>query len=297
MKKLIVKIGGGLGNQLFTYAAAKRLADSNFAELVIDHVSGFENDSLYKRVYMLDWFNIHDRKATWWERQPNGRILGRGLRSLFKTTQFNNRKFIFQETIHFDSRLLDLKLKHKCTYFQGYWQSENYFKDIESDIRDYLSFKISNFSYEDDIIRQMSNSNSVSLHVRFFEDKLGADYTVDEQYYLSAMRYISDQLINPTFYIFSDKPILLNSLLEKCKSYNYQLIDLSKFRIKKIDLAEFELMSICKHKIIANSTYSWWAAWLGNYKEKIVIAPRFKYIDGMCAWGFEGLIPSDWVLI
>lgn len=296
MKKLVVKIGGGLGNQLFTYAAAKRLAYANDAELVIDHISGFEHDHTYKREYMLDYFKVNDRKAKWWERLPNKRILGRIFQALFKNEKFDNRRFIFQETIHLDKRLLNLKLKHKYSFFQGYWQSEYYFLDIASNIRTCLSLNVSNFSFEEQIVRDIKNSNSVSLHVRFFEDKLGTDFTISEQYYISAMEYISSNLNNPHFFIFSDKPDLLTTFLSKCIAYKHQIVDLTKLESKKTDIAEFELMSMCKHNIIANSTYSWWAAWLGDQRNKIVIAPNFKSFDGVCGWGFEGLIPESWVL-
>ena len=297
MKRLIVKISGGLGNQLFTYAAAKRLAMSNSAELVIDHISGFENDSLYKRKYILDLFNIPDRKASWVERLPNKRLIKGLLHLVYKSGKFSNRKFIFQEDIHFDSRLLNLCLRHNISFFQGYWQSEKYYKDIEPVIREILRIKVCNFDSKNQLFSKIKSSNSISVHIRFFEDKLDSTFTISEGYYLSAMQHLSKQLINPEFFIFSDKPHLLNDFLLKCITYNFTVVNLSFMNTSNPDLAEFELMSVCKHNIIANSTFSWWAAWLGTYEGKIVIAPKFETLEGVCAWGFEGLLPGNWIIM
>ena len=63
------------------------------------------------------------------------------------------------------------------------------------------------------------------------------------------------------------------------------------------DINEFYLMKSCKHHIIANSTFSWWAAWLGENRKQIVFSPSFKYFTGIFGWGFKGLIPEKWKII
>jgi len=122
--KVIVRIQGGLGNQLYCYAAAKRLAIKNNAELIIDDVSGFKWDYLYQRKYMLDHFEIPHRKATSNERLNPFERVRRGLRKkLQQQKSFENRNYVEQEFNEFDSRLLSFRISQDI-YIDGLWQSE-----------------------------------------------------------------------------------------------------------------------------------------------------------------------------
>lgn len=145
--KIILRISGGLGNQLFSYAAARRLALVNSADLVIDHVSGFRYDTRYSRHYQLDHFAILCRKATHAERlEPFSRIRRNLLRRWNSLFQFERRSYLVQEGIDFDPRLLLLRPTNRL-YLEGYWQSEGYFKDFENCIRNELAlnfFQVSN---------------------------------------------------------------------------------------------------------------------------------------------------------
>ena len=138
MCKVVTRIFGGLGNQLFAYAAARRLALANKAELVIDHISGFTYDSQYQRQYQLDHFAIPCSKATAAERlEPFSRIRRNLLRRWNARRPFEQRRYIQQQGIDFDPRLLTLR-PSGTLYLEGYWQSEGYFKDVESQIREDL---------------------------------------------------------------------------------------------------------------------------------------------------------------
>ena len=172
-----------------------------------------------------------------------------------------------------------------------------YFKDIELIIKNILKFNKFIPNSMSSLIEQIKLTNSVSLHVRFFEDNLSSTYTISEEYYITAMNYISKKVDSPHFFIFSDNPKLVKSFLIKCNSYSYTLVDLTSLEVGDVDIFEFSLMTSCKHKIIANSTFSWWAAWLGEFEKKIIIAPKFESFKGVCAWGFTGLIPDDWTLL
>jgi hypothetical protein len=130
-KKLILRLAGGIGNQLFSYAAARRLAYVNDAELVIDKISGFTNDFKYQRNYQLSHFNIPFCKTNWRDRlEPFSRLQYHLKREWNKKLPFNRRNFIFQEKIDYDQRFLGYKIRGKV-HMEGYWQSERYFKDIE----------------------------------------------------------------------------------------------------------------------------------------------------------------------
>jgi len=136
--RVISRVFGGLGNQPFIYAAARRLALANNAELVIDATSGFVYDYEYQRHYQLDHFNIPCRKATAAERlEPLARARRHLKRRWNLRRPFEKRSYLQQEGIDFDPRLLSLRPKGRL-YLEGYWQSEGYFKDVEQQIRDDL---------------------------------------------------------------------------------------------------------------------------------------------------------------
>ena len=296
MKILIVKLTGGLGNQLFTYCAAKRLAHVNNAILKIDNISGFKNDFQYKRSYKLDYFNHSIRFANQFERIPNNRFINRGLIFINKYLSFENRFYLFQEGLDFDSRIVDLKLRYRITYLQDLWQSEKYFIDIKKDILRDLKINIKLNKYSENLLIRIKKSNSVAVHVRFFQNSLNSSFTLNESYYLKSIEKINKKLLNPIFFFFSDKPELLNKLINKIKKLNYVVIDIPKSNLDK-DIIEFYLMKSCKNHIIANSTFSWWAAWLAQNKKQIVYSPYFKSFTGICGWGFKGLIPKKWKTI
>ncbi|MBU3596006.1 alpha-1,2-fucosyltransferase [Polynucleobacter sp. 86C-FISCH] len=294
-KKLVARIKGGLGNQLFCYAAARRLAIVNNATLVLDDVSGFLRDFKYQRKYSLDKFYIPIGVASSNERLgPFPRILRRILRMLSRFNLCDRFNYIYQEYEDFDSRILDIKII-KYAYIDGLWQSEDYFKDVEDVIRQDLRIKqpidIENLS----MAAKIENCNSVALHVRWFnngyEDLDSSNLSME--YYNSAIEKINTLINNPHFFIFSDKPfdasLMLNLSHDKFTlvTHNSQ---------ESMAYADLWLMSLCKYFIIANSTFSWWGAWLGNFKSKIVIAPSLN-ITGVGSWGFKGLIPKDWIKV
>jgi hypothetical protein len=136
--KVITRIKGGLGNQLFCYAAARRLALVNNAELVIDDVTGFARDRGYRRRYILDPFSIPARKATPGERlEPFERYRRGVMKWLSRRKPFEERRYLEQEGRNFDERLLAFKVKGTL-YLDGLWQSEGYFKDVKQTIREDL---------------------------------------------------------------------------------------------------------------------------------------------------------------
>lgn len=290
--KVIARIKGGLGNQLFCYAAARRLALANEAELVIDHVTGFLRDCLYQRQYSLDSFSIPTRKATPLERlEPFERLRRGALKFFSRRKPFHERTYIEQEGLDFDERLLSFKVKGKV-YIDGLWQSEGYFKDIEDTIRkdlriipptDYLNVRIA---------EEILSCNSVALHVRWFDQPDSkTTHNASLTYYQKAIGLMIKKLDNPRFFLFSDNPDAAQKKLQ------FQGIDVTPLRHNTSEGSAFKdlwLMTKCKHFITANSTFSWWGAWLSGNPEKIIITPDL-IIKGITAWGFRGLIPKEWV--
>ena len=132
---IIIRVKGGIGNQLFMYAAARRLALMNNQELLLDSISGFVNDQKYNRKYQLDHFNIPCQKANPIKRlEPFSRIRRVLKKFINFFLPFELKRYIKQEDMYFDSRILNLRIKHNL-YLEGYFQSEDYFKDLDFEIK------------------------------------------------------------------------------------------------------------------------------------------------------------------
>jgi len=296
--KVLVRILGGLGNQLFAYAAARRLALVNNAELVIDDISGFPHDTWYLRHYQLDHFAILCRKAKAAERlEPFSRIRRHLLRRWNRRLPFEQRRYLVQEGIDFDPRLLDVR-PTAWMFLEGYWQSEGYFKDVQSQIRKDLIIHpptdATNLSFAD----RIRQHQAVAVHVRFFDnpnsvvDAIGNN--VPGGYYHRAIRAMDARVSGAHYFLFSDRPEDARSLIplsdDRATLVHHNQGDANAY-------ADLWLMTQCKHFIIANSTFSWWGAWLAKSMDKVVIAPAFEKRVGSCSWGFKGLLPQEWLLV
>lgn len=295
MDKIILNIFGGIGNQLFSYAAARRLALVNDAELVIDNVSGFSRDVQYKRSYQLHHFNISCRLASFSERlMPCSRIRRFLMRKWNSRLLFDKRKYVVQSGVDFDSRLLNFKSRGTI-YLEGFWQSEGYFKDIEETIRQELSIQPPVDIANQNLAEKIQKHNAVALHVRFFDNPNtdASTHNTSNDYYSRAIDLIESHISDAHYYIFSDNFDLVSSYISlphgRFSFVNHNQGDNNAY-------ADLWLMTQCKHFIIANSTFSWWGAWLSGNKDKIVIAPNLV-LGGKTAWGFSGLLPDSWLKV
>ncbi|TVT47087.1 MAG: alpha-1,2-fucosyltransferase [Denitromonas halophila] len=291
--KVISMILGGLGNQLFCYAAARRLAIVNDAELVLDDISGFEMDHLYRRSFQLDRFNIVSRKATWFERmEPAGRLRRKISRVLAERIEFSRRKYVYQKGVDFDPRLLTLRFSGDL-YLHGNWQSFRYFFDIEDVLRRDLEMvpprDVANLS----LCQKIESCESVAVHYRFFDQGGGGGVNnISKDYYRRAMEAVELISGDVVYFVFSDRPDLARSsggFPERRTVY----VDINEGVDSPCN--DLWLMSKCQSFIIANSTFSWWGAWLGNRPGKIVVAPGARIQGGVMNWGFEGLLPESWI--
>lgn len=292
MNKVIARIVGGLGNQLFCYSAARRLAIANDAELVIDNVTGFKRDWQYRRIYMLDHFNIKSRKATPAEYlEPFERYRRGLLRWMSAGKPYSERKYLAQEGNNFDSRLLERKV-NGTLYLEGYWQSELYFKDSEQIIRKDLYMIPPSDQANLRMAAEISESHSIGLHIRWF-DAPGNDgvQNASIDYFKRAVKYFNDRIEKPRYFIFSDSP---DAAKDKLGFVGDSFVYVSHNKEAKMAYADLWLMSQCHHFITANSTFSWWGAWLGTRIDKIVLTPDLM-VNAKTSWGFDGLIPEGWI--
>lgn len=291
--KIIPRIIGGLGNQLFCYAAARRLALVNHAELVLDDVSGFVYDAVYQRHYQLDHFNIPCRKATAIERlEPFSRLRRLFKRKWNQRLPFALRAYLLQEGIDYDPRFLDLK-PQGIVYLEGYWQSENYFKDVECTIRQDLQIKPPTDAANIALAERISKGTAIAVHVRFFDEPNTTGINnAPGDYYTRAIKQMECLAPAAHYYIFSDQPEAARARIP-LPDTRFTLVAHNKG--DENAHADLWLMTQCQHFIIANSTFSWWGAWLANKPDKLVIAPGFEKRDGKMWWGFKGLLPDAWI--
>lgn len=294
--KIVTRIKGGLGNQLFCYAAARRLALVNNAELVIDHVTGFERDHEYRRQYALDHFHISCRKATPGERlEPFSRYRRQMAKLIARKKAFAQRSYIEEESPDFDARLLAVK-PQGTVYLDGLWQSESYFIDVEQIIREDLRIIPPTDTLSRRVAEEIQNSKAVALHVRWFDAPSSAPINnISSEYYKRAIELMEKKVDSPRYFLFSDNPEAARQKLELDEK---RVTLVSHNNTDALAFADLWLMSQCQHFITANSTFSWWGAWLGAGKEKIVINPDLEIReDKTAAWNLSGQMPSGWIKI
>lgn len=296
MTKIVVRLAGGLGNQLFCFAAARRLALVNNAELVLDNISGFRFDALYQRHYQLDHFSISCRKANAEDRMEQLSRLHRLIKRKWNMLlPFEQRSYLMQEGVDFDQRLMRFKPK-SIVYFEGYWQSEAYFKDVETTIRRDLQITPPIDAANLDMTEKILSSKAVAVHVRFFDEPNTAttNNNAPEEYYRRAVQAMEQLVPNAQYFIFSDQPAAARLLIplpdDRVTLVAHNQGDENAY-------ADLWLMTQCEHFIIANSTFSWWGAWLAINQVKQVIAPGFETRQGKMWWGFKGLLPTEWIKI
>lgn len=293
MTLIVSRILGGIGNQLFCYATARAVALRNNAELVLDAVSGFEFDDLYQRSFQLGHFSIPCRLATASERlEPFSRVRRLVKRRLSGRRTFERRGYVQQEGVDFDQRMLELRPKGRV-HLEGHWQSERYFLDHAATIRADLRIRPPLDPTNLAMAEKMSADNSVFLHMRFFDERAEASGNAPRNYYQRAMAAMNERVPGAQYYVFSDKP---DAALEKLSlSNDRQITVVTHNRGDEAAYADLWLMSQCRHAIIANSTFSWWGAWLGEAAGQTVIAPGFELRSGPAWWGFDGLLPERWI--
>lgn len=259
---------------MFQYAFGFVLARRNNMPLKLDILSGFTDDPVYKRKYSLGYFTITAAEATRYESYVGmvGHIR-RKLNCLYsKHVLLNRRPLILEESLHYNPEIASLHLA-KTVYFDGYWQSEKYFLGADMDLRREFTLKNQPSPLNGGIAREIQACKSVSLHVRrtdYISHEMTRQqyHTCTSEYYRKAAEIIAAKMENPKFFAFSDDPDWVKNNI----NIGFPLTIVSKPGNKPHE--ELWLMSLCKHNITANSSFSWWGAWLNNNPNKIVITSR-----------------------
>lgn len=248
---IIVRIVGGLGNQMFQYAYAKALQQKGF-EVQLD-LSKFKTYTLHGG-YQLDKYNIDLNNAD-------------GFDILLAKLQIQKNKK--EKSLLFDEKFLKLSGNE---YIKGYFQTEKYFKDIKLLLQKQFTLTNALSSSTLNYVNEINSfKTSCSIHIRrgdYISDKKANSVhgTCDLSYYSKATEHILSTYKNTHFFVFSDDiHWTKNNLgLENCTYIQH----------KTIPHEDLYLMSLCNHNITANSSFSWWAAWLNKNENKTVISPK-----------------------
>jgi hypothetical protein len=298
---IIVRLQGGVGNQMFQYAAGKALAIRNNTLLKID-LSFLKSGKLGKNVdyrnYGLNNFCINENLIT--DEELNRIIKKSMVFSKLKVSWFNRKidyrfpisKIFCQKGHGYDAEFFKLSAN---TYLIGYWQNIKFFAGIENIIRQDFMFKYLPDQSNKDFINIIENSESVAVHVRSGDFKnLPVLGTINLEFYKKALNYLLEKLNNPVLFFFSDEMKWVkenfNEFTSRCTMH---YVDINASPGKAVD--DLRLMSTCRHNIIGNSTFGWWGAWLNSNPDKIIIAPDRLFIDPVIDKQLQGMIPDNWL--
>lgn len=290
---IVVKLIGGLGNQMFQYAAGRRLAALHNTALKIDlsQLEANPNGAYTKRHFELGIFNFHPEFAVEGDLTPFKRFSGSRVRRVL----FRELPFLFK-TAYIAESGKDYNPSFEKyptnTYLDGFWQNEKYFLSIEAIIRSEFSFKSPLDGTNLAIEQKIKNANAVSLHVRrgdYVTNKNANSFhgICSKEYYEKAVALLNKKEGGLELFVFSDDSAWCKENLRFDHATTY--IDHNTGSNSYIDM---QLMSLCRHNVIANSSFSWWGAWLNNHSNKTIIAPKNWFVgqpDSIC--------PANWIRI
>lgn len=286
----IIRMFGGLGNQMFQYALYMKLKSLG-KEVKFDDINEYRGEKA--RPIMLAVFGIDYPRATWDEitQFTDGSM---EIRKRIRRQLFGRRAIEYVEKDGYDPEVLSFD----SMYIRGAFQSEKYFEDIKEEIRQLYRFPaLEDMHLPEKLYRvtrecldEIESGMAAGLHMyrsdsRDDEELYGGICT--EKYYEGAVRYILERVEDAKFYIFSNEPKwvrgwvdgLIESLMQEDMSKKEKKAFEARFVMVEANTEytgylDMLLMSRCKHNIISNSSFSWWSAWLNNNPDKIVVAPE-----------------------
>lgn len=291
---IIVNLKGGLGNQMFQYAAGLALAEKHHVDLKLDFAfleTSKVSADFTKRKFELEIFDVNFKMASDDETHA---FLGNQYKLSYRIVRkffpaLIRKKIYRYDLLNFDPAFAQLG---NNVYLDGYFQSLHYFLEAATTIQSHFRFKNPPEGKNKILAREISSCNSVSIHVRrgdylneINRAVFGNICTLD--YYSKAIAAIQKEISDPHFYIFSDDVSWVKENLKIDSPVTF--VDFNK---GENSFEDMRLMSLCRHNIIANSSFSWWAAWLNENPSKKVFAPSKWINDPGCV--VEDVIPKTW---
>lgn len=285
---------GGLGNQMFQYAAGRALSLTRGVPLRLD-TQDFEGYTLHNGFELHRIFDIEAQVAS---RNETHQVLGWRAFDPLRRKLFHQRFLRFRGASLFVDSLSNQRydfadMPDSC-YLMGNWQSERYFAQVADTIRTDFAYRAMPMGRNAELVELISNTTAVSLHVRRGDiaanpASLAVHGLCSLDYYRKAIEYVTAKLVNPEFVIFSDDMAWVRENLHVAYPCHY--VDHNKGPESYNDM---RLMSRCHHHIIANSSFSWWGAWLNPSQKKIVVAPQRWFAAN---YDSSEIVPSSWTQI
>lgn len=268
-----LNLSGGLGNRMFQYASAYAYGKEHYKTVVV--AGGSE---IFERAFGIHLNRLDKNDVRFFPAMPA--ILRKTISAMIHMGK-GGGNFLSNP---------DIVMMH------GYFQNEKFFKKYAADIRNLFAFQGDLPIKTEKLKKEIESRNAVSIHIRRTDYIDKGYHLISDSYYKRAMKYIARNIDNPHFYIFSDDIDWVENNMDF--NYPHTFVKINRGRDSYLDMY---LMSLCKHNIIANSTFSWWGAWLNKNPEKIVIAPD--------VWGFSTdpyektqklvneIVPKEWIII
>lgn len=285
-KELIISYRGGLGNQMFTYALYRMLENKGKkvrADILL-YTAYFRDFEIIKvfpnvNISIASSYNI-----------KNYRTIAPYINDEIGFKYYEEPNVMEGVKSFADESLLGNDLEWGC--LKGYFQTRVFAQEIEDILRQEFTFCETEDNRLQNVVRDIKAKNAVAVHIRRgdyldFSEKYGDICT--KEYYLTAIKVIKARVEKPIFYFFSDD---IKWVKDNFREENAMYIEPHMFDDYQ-NWYDMYLMSECKHNIIANSSFSWWGAWLNNNKNKIVIAPK-KWVN---AESMEDICPENWIRI
>lgn len=295
---IITRLQGGMGNQMFQYALGRSLSIKRGMPLGLDltflldrtPIPDFANFTF--RNYALDVFNIEANIVT--KKDIPFLYRKHNLGIFMRYIDYFRRKFVStpgkeKHSCHFDPAILELGAN---AYLEGWWQSYKYFESVSDIIRKDFTLKNKLPINIENLKEVIEKENSLCIHVRR-GDYVGNSHheVVNKEYYDKGIEIIKSLTNIDKIYVFSDDI----KWCEENLKFPYPTMFVGKEYTGEKDEGHMILMKSCKNFIIPNSSFSWWGAWLSDYKDKVVIVPKQWFRDASI--NSEDLIPSGWIRI
>ena len=282
---IYLEMHGRLGNQMFQYALCRKL-QSLGKEVKLD-LSFYRTKQILRRFELYDVFRVPFETASKREiYHLKGYTSNASRLERVVTTRLHRETHVYSEDL--DAGFQSAVLEMDDVYLSGYWQNELYFKDIRKKILEDFRFSEMLTKQYPELLQEMWSENSVSIHIRrgdYLDPVNSRLYsgicTID--YYQRSIQYMQENLQNPKFYFFTDDPQWVKQNLYK------DGMTIVEHQKEDPDYVDMFLMSQCKAHIIANSTFSWWGAWLDSKEGRIVISPtkwlnNHEVQNAICDW-------------
>jgi hypothetical protein len=295
---IIVRLSGGMGNQMFQYALGRVLSIKHNVPLKLDTTFLFNQTAIplvrknfVPRPYALDVFTIEADSAKpneipWYGKPFFSGILMQAIDALLRKLAFLPG---WEKSFTYSPRVLEYGPN---TYLAGFWQSEKYFAALRPVLQKDFELSVPIGSATKKLLEDIVSTVSVCVHIRRSDIAASSFHdSVSLNYYTNAVAHINKNRPIEKLYVFSDD-------IGWCKEhvrFSTPTVYVENDSAGTKNEGHFALMRACKHFVIANSTFSWWAAWLAENPDKIVVAPKKWF--GRASIDDRDLVPEDWIRI